>query len=104
MKIGKWTTAALAAAAVVGNAQPGAAATATASFGVSVTVLARCTVAPTLWTRGPVCLRTWGPAIPLTVPPVVSFSQDPQTGAMIKTITLLSLPALTTAAKFRKPR
>ena len=87
MKIGKGAAGALAFAGMVAGAQPGVAATATASFGVSATVVARCTVAPTLWTQGPVCLRMPGPAIPLAAAPVVSFSRDPQTGTMIQTIT-----------------
>ena len=87
MKIGRARAGAVAFAGMVASAQPAAAATAMASFGVSATVVARCTVAPTLWTQGPVCLRTPGLAIPLTAAPVVSFSRDPETGTMIQTIT-----------------
>ena len=76
----------LSAAVWAAGAEAAAAATATASFGVSATVVAACTVAPSRWTGGPVCLRSPSRAIPLASPPVVSFSRDPGTGALVQTI------------------
>ena len=69
-----------------GAASLASAATSTASFGVSATVMASCTVAPRRWTTGPVCLRSRTPTIRPATAPVVSVSRDPQTGALVQTI------------------
>ena len=77
----------MAAAWGVAGASPAGASASTASFGVSATVVAACTIAPTPWTRGPVCLRpASGQAIAHPAAPVVTFSRDPTTGALVKTI------------------
>jgi hypothetical protein len=77
---------ALAAAWSVANAQPAGAATSTASFGVTATVVATCTLSPAPRTSGPVCLQPPRSAIPLPAAPVVRFSRDPQTGALVQTV------------------
>ena len=80
-------TIALSAVAWVAAGAPlASAATSAASFGVRATVVAACTVSPSRWTAGPVCRRTPRHPIPLPAAPVVSFSRDAATGAVVQTV------------------
>lgn len=77
---------ALAAVVVLAGAPPAGAAARTASMGVSVTVVAACTIVPGPRSAGPACLRLAAPSAAPSPSPAVTYARDPKTGATIQTV------------------
>ena len=79
----RWLWAAAIVARLVGAA-PAAAAVVKASFGVSVVVVSSCRI---IARQANPCARAPGQALTIvTEKPVVTFSTDPKTGAVVQTI------------------